>query len=110
MTSGLPDDSRGAEERAAERRLRELRGRVKTARAVTAGAPGLAEALRSDWQCAARFYVRFGVTEGQVRHGLPATTIASEDLAERVGSPSDWMAEVRERAEAVLPGSGLDDE
>ncbi|MGP8159197.1 MAG: hypothetical protein ACLPWO_06305, partial [Thermoplasmata archaeon] len=29
ITSGLPDDSREADERAAERRLRDLRGRVK---------------------------------------------------------------------------------
>ena len=32
ITSGLPDDSREADERAAEPRLRDLRGRVKAAR------------------------------------------------------------------------------
>ena len=40
ITSGLPDDSREADERAAERTLRDLRGRVKAARAVIATTPG----------------------------------------------------------------------
>ena len=64
ITSGLPDDSREAEERGAERRLRDLRGRVKTARAVIAKTPGLADVLASGWRRAARFYARFGVTGG----------------------------------------------
>ena len=100
ITSGLPDDSREAEEREAERRLRDLRGRVKRARGVIASTPGLSEALASDWRRAAHFYARFGVTEELVRHGVPAE---GEDLAERVGSPMGWMAEVRAREEAVLP-------
>ena len=37
ITSGLPDDSREADERAAERRLRDLRGRVKAARTAISG-------------------------------------------------------------------------
>jgi len=85
--------------------LRELCGRVNMARAVIAGAPGLAETLKRDWQRAARFYARFGVTEGLVRHGVSATESVDVDLAERVRSPTDWMAEARERAEAVFPGS-----
>jgi len=40
ITSGLPDDSREADERVAERRLRELRGRVKAARAAISATPG----------------------------------------------------------------------
>jgi hypothetical protein len=71
ITSGLPDDSREADERAAERRLRDLRGRVKAARAVLSTTPGLAETLVRDWRKATRFYARFGVTEDQFRHGVP---------------------------------------
>jgi hypothetical protein len=63
ITSGLPDDSREADERAAERALRDLRGRVKAARAVVSMTPVLAETLQRDWQRAARFYARFGITE-----------------------------------------------
>jgi hypothetical protein len=69
ITSGLPEDSREADERAAERRLRELRGRVKAARAAIATTPGLAETLARDWRKAARFYARFGITEAMFRHG-----------------------------------------
>jgi hypothetical protein len=72
ITSGLPDDSREADERAAERRLRDLRARVKAERAVVANTPGLAEMLQSDWQKAAIFFFRFGMTEGQFRNGVPA--------------------------------------
>ena len=60
ITSGLPDDSREAEEREVERGLRDLRGRVKRARAVIAGTPSLAEILRRNWVKAAQFYARFG--------------------------------------------------
>jgi len=69
-TSGLPDDSREADEKQAEQRLRELRARVKVARAVVSTTPGLSEILAADWRKAARFYARFGVTEGTLRHGV----------------------------------------
>ncbi|MGD0588354.1 MAG: hypothetical protein ABSA63_06125 [Thermoplasmata archaeon] len=72
ITSGLPDDSREEDERAAEQRLRDLRGRVKAARAVVSATPGLAATIATDWQKAARFYVRFGITETQLRHGVPS--------------------------------------
>jgi hypothetical protein len=55
MTSGLPYDSREADERFAERRLRELRARLKRARAVFATTPGLAENLARDWKRPAQF-------------------------------------------------------
>ena len=70
ITSGLPDDSREEDERAEERRVRDLRGRVKRARAVVANTRGLAEILAGDWRKAARFYVRFGVTEQMFRRGV----------------------------------------
>ena len=73
ITSGLPDDSREADEKQAERRLRDLRGRVKAARAVVATTPGLADTLQRDRRKTARFYVRFGITEDQFRHGVPET-------------------------------------
>ena len=62
ITSGLPDDSREADEKQKERRLRDLRGRVKAARAVVSRTPELAEILANDWQKVAAFYARFEVT------------------------------------------------
>jgi len=71
ITSGLPDDSREADELEEERRLRDLRGRGKHARAVVAHTPGLAEVLSKDWRNVARFYARFGMTETMFRRGVP---------------------------------------
>ena len=68
ITSGLPDDSREADEREEARRLRERRARVKVARAVVATTPGLAETPAAEWQRAARFYARFGITEAIYLH------------------------------------------
>ncbi|HEY1197759.1 MAG TPA: hypothetical protein VGG32_03420 [Thermoplasmata archaeon] len=81
ITSGLPEDSREADERAAERRLSDLRGRVKAARAAIARTPGAEEVLRRDWIKAARFYARFGVTEAQFRRGVPCPSSEEMDPA-----------------------------
>jgi len=72
ITSGLPDDSREADEKQAERRLRDLRARVKAARAAVTTTPGFIEALASEWRKAANFYARFGITEPQFRRGVVA--------------------------------------
>ncbi|MGA8536866.1 MAG: hypothetical protein WB789_05680, partial [Thermoplasmata archaeon] len=61
-----------------------LRARVKSARALVATTPGMAEALARDWRKAAWFYARFGITEGQFRRGVPP---ADEDST---GSLSWW--------------------
>jgi hypothetical protein len=74
ITSGLPDDSREADERAAARALRELRVRVKRARAVVATTPGLTEILQRDWRKAARFYASFGITEAMFQGGVVQTS------------------------------------
>jgi hypothetical protein len=103
ITSGLPDDSREADERAAERRLRDLRGRVKAARAVVSTTPGLADVLRGDWRKAARFYARIGVTEILFRHGAPADTgESSEDSLDSARTSFDWHEEVQARRWATL--------
>jgi len=34
--------------------------------------PGIAETLATDWQRAARFYARFGITEAMLRNWVPA--------------------------------------
>jgi hypothetical protein len=107
-TSGLPDDSREADERAAERRLRDLRGRVKAARAAISAKSGAAEALRADWRREATLYVRFCVTQAQFRHGAAGLGSPSIEAAnEFPGSESDHT-DARARAAAVLPG--LEDE
>lgn len=86
-----------------EWKLRDLRGRAKVARAVIARTPALPETLARDWRRAARFYARYGVTEGLVRHGVPAGDSECRNLTEGARSPSDWMTEVRARGAAVLP-------
>lgn len=70
ITSGLPDDSQEADERAVARSLRDLRARVKTTLAVVAATPGLAETIARDWCKASRFYARFGVSETQLKEGV----------------------------------------
>jgi hypothetical protein len=85
-TSGLPDDSREADEKQAERRLRELRARVKVARSVVSTTPGLAETLAANWQKAKRFYARFGITEGQFRRGVPLSEGEDEQVNVLPGS------------------------
>jgi hypothetical protein len=78
MTSGLPDDSREADERAAERRLKDLRGRVKAAREALSAHPGALETLRADWHREAAFYSRFGITQSELRKGVPAVVPREE--------------------------------
>jgi hypothetical protein len=78
VTSGLPDDSREADEREEERRLRDLRGRVKAARAALAAVPGAAEVLATDWVREARFLARWGITEAQLRHGASKGDASNE--------------------------------
>ncbi len=107
ITSGLPDDSREAEERIAESRLHDLRGRVKVARKVIASTPGLSEVMASDWRRAARFYARIGVTEGLVRHGVPDGDVQETDVTEWLQSRVDWVAEEKVREVAVLDESAL---
>ena len=46
--------------------------------------PGLVETLAADWQKAARFYARYGITEQQLRQGVPQAETSAE--AEVVGS------------------------
>jgi hypothetical protein len=107
ITSGLPDDSREEDERASGQRLRDVRARVKAARAMVASTPGLAETLQRDWKKAARFYTRFGITEGQFRNGVALVIEEDADHVEtdlRPGSAS--ATEARERAAAVFRGSG----
>ncbi len=67
ITSGLPDDSREADERAAARQLRDVGARVNAARAMVATTPSMAETLARDWRKAAWFYARFGITEAKCR-------------------------------------------
>ncbi|HZY92863.1 MAG TPA: hypothetical protein VFG07_08885 [Thermoplasmata archaeon] len=71
VTSGLPDDSRDADERRGERALRELRERVKRARAVIATTPGLSEILAADPRRAAMFYARWGISRSRLLAGVP---------------------------------------
>jgi hypothetical protein len=82
VTSGLPDDSREADERAADRRLRDLRGRVKAARAALARVPGAADAISADWRREAGFLARFGITQAQFRGGVAEIDLPGDALGE----------------------------
>ena len=98
-TSGLANDSREEDERQEERRLRDLRGRVKRARAVVAGTPGLAEVLAGDWRRTALFYARLGVTEEMFRRGV-ADDIAESGPTYATSRPNP-LPEANEYAEAI---------
>ncbi len=80
ITSGLPDDSREADEEEAERRLRDLRGRVKAARALVSSTPGLAEKLLGNWRKKGIFYARLGITEALFRYGVRAGAEGDSDI------------------------------
>jgi hypothetical protein len=104
ITSGLPDDSREADESEAERLLRDLRVRVKLARAFVARTPGLAEILATDWEKAARFYARFCITESQLRQGVPGDAVERDQGPfHQVRTLYDEIAETRARAQAPAP-------
>ena len=103
-TSGLPDDSREADERAAERRLRDLRGRVKKARAALSASP-VAEVLRGDWRREAAFYARFGITQAQFREGAASEAVeAAHDGFEGVNSAIGLLSVAVGRKAALLSG------
>jgi hypothetical protein len=106
ITSGLPDDSRVADEKQAGRRLRDLRARVKVARAAISANPDAAEVLRQGWVKAARFYARFGLTEAMFRRGIPLEEALGTDVSGLQQSPEGGTSEVRARESAALPDSG----
>ncbi len=82
--------------------MRVLRGRVKAARALVASAPGLTGALARDWQKAARFYARYGITEGMFRNGVSAGNVPGKALANASCPPMDTLAEGGEHPQGVL--------
>jgi|GEM_PF-489424 len=78
VTSGLPDDSREADERLAERRLRELRGRVKAARAEV-GSPAVAiRFMGAHASALAEFCARWGITPEQFVKGVTESQLTTE--------------------------------
>jgi hypothetical protein len=90
VTSGLLDDSREEDGRCAEQGLRELRGRVKAARAAMSTMPGGEVILRRDWAKAARFYAKFGITEGTFRNDVPPAARPSKgyEWSDRIEIPN----------------------
>src|SRR5208283_566755 len=103
ITSGMPDDSREADERAEAQRLRDLRGRVKAARAAISAAPDAEAILRQDRVKAARFYASFGITEAAFRHGVSVDE--GHASGERPADPLADFTERTARATASLPGA-----
>jgi hypothetical protein len=105
ITSGLADDSREADEKQMERRLRDLRARVKLARAVVSSTSGLHETLAGDWKKAARFYVRFGVTEEAFRYGVSAGGAAGDSGTDGIWPPINSLTEASEQIGVDLPST-----
>ncbi len=105
ITSGLPDDSREADQRAAEQRLRDLRGRVKAARAVVAATPGLSGILAREREKAAQFYARLGITETMFRFGVEAGDIPDRYPSETVWQPKYSVAGVKRHSRALFPSA-----
>ena len=105
ITSGIPDDSREADERAAARRLADLRGRGRAARRALVAAPRADEAMRADWRKEAAFLARFGVTQAQLKSGVLATAVelADADAVELLGHPNGERVEAATRAVATIP-------
>jgi hypothetical protein len=106
VTSGLPEDSREAEERDAARRLADLRGRVKRARAVIARTPGLFELLAASPEKTVLFCARSGITERMLLRGVESDSNRGEDAADTMTRPIDASTEPRARDGASIPGVG----
>jgi hypothetical protein len=93
------------DELTAEQRLREVRERVKAARGALSARPGSREALRADWRMEAVFLARFGITQAQLRHGVPSAVASPpEDIRESLRSSYDGFDEWQARATATFPG------
>ena len=118
ITANLADDAREADEHRVERHLRDLRSRVKAVRALISADPTIRQTLSTCPEKATAFYAIHGVTEAQVKRGVPDVDVAGlegEQLVEVLrghfpGVPSgpDWVDEEAQRVAAVLPGSGVE--
>ena len=118
ITANLADDDRSADERRVERHLRDLRSRVKAVRAKIAADPTIQQTLAACPEKARAFYAIHGVTEAQIKRGVPDMDVAGlegEQLVEVLrghfpGVPSgpDWVDEEAQRVAAVLPGSEVE--
>jgi hypothetical protein len=76
--SGLPDRTREADGLAEEFHLLDLWGRVKATRRAISTMPGAADMMRAEWRKEAAFLAPFGITQGQLRIGVPERDIVSD--------------------------------
>ncbi len=118
ITANLADEDRADDERRVGQHLRDLRVRVKAVRAKIAADPTIRQTLATCPEKARAFYAIHGVTEAQVKRGVPEVDVGGmewDDLVtllrdfnpfELVGV--DWTGEEAQRAVAVLPGSGME--
>ena len=115
ITANLANDAREDDEHRVERHLQDLRSRVKAVRALISADPAIRQTLAACPEKAAAFYAIHGVTQAQVRHGVPdvnAEELEWEGLVEvlrssfaGVSSGPDWVDEEAQRAAAVFPES-----
>ncbi len=120
VTSGLPDDSRDADQRARAWVEAQRRGRVCAALAALEAHPEAREQVFRDQTKLRLFCARFSITPSDIcpmsesvtercswcrgRHGV-FTPVHVDDVSEVLTSPCDYLAEVRAREAAVLPSS-----
>ena len=113
ITANLADDDRAEDERRVERHLRDLRTRVKAVRAKIAADSTIRQTLATNPEKARAFYAIHGVTEAQVRGGVPDMDLGSMEWDDMVTvlrratpfepSSVDWTGEEAQRAAATLP-------
>ena len=118
ITANLADEDRADDERRVERHLRDMRSRVKVVRAKIAADPTIRQTLATCPEKAASFYAIHGVSEAQVKRGVPDVDVGGmewDDLVAllRDSNPFelvsvDWTGEEAQRVAAVLPGSGME--
>ena len=118
ITANLADEDRADDERKVERHLRDLRSRVKAARAKIAADPSIRQTLATCPEKARAFYAIHGVTEAQVKRGVPEVDVGGMEWNDLVtllrgSSPFelvsvDWTGEEAQRVAAVLPGSEVE--
>ena len=118
ITANLADQDRADDEHRVERHLRDLRSRVKAVRAKVAADSTIRQTLATCPEKARAFYAINGVTEAQVKRGVPEVDVEGmewDDLVTllRDSNPFelasvDWTGEEAQRVAAVLPGSGME--
>ena len=120
ITSGLAEDSRDMDEQELAKREAQRKGRVAAANKALESNQEARKLVLTDQVKLARFCARVSITPSDICPMSDSATercswcrgshgafrrIHVEDLSEVLGSPCDYLSEVRAREAAYLPGS-----